>query len=47
MEGWGISWPEITEELEYLKSIAEHTRDEVYQIEEQWKQHLAIGKFVI
>ena len=38
---------EIMEELEYLKSIAKHMRDEVYQIEEQWKQHLAIGKFVI
>ena len=37
----------IMKELEYLKSIAEHMRDEVYQIEEQWKQHLAIGKFVI
>ena len=37
----------IMEELEYLKSIAEDMRDEVYQIEEQRKQHLAIGKFVI
>ena len=33
--------------MEFLKSIAKHMRDEVYQIEEQWKQHLAIGKFVI
>ena len=38
---------EIMEELECLKSNAEHMRDEVYQIEEQRKQHLAIGKFVI